>query len=237
MPAPDLQIHPDDLKHHRLGRGALLIALLLLIACGCGFVPGWLLTHLQQGLPQDFTDWGQRNAIVLLGAGTTAVPDSAPLPSTLAYSRILKVLELYRDCKHRSGRQCLLLVSGGNPQRHTLSEAGSYARELLRLGVQRNDLQLETHSLTTRQNAQFSRPLLVAAAPNRIVLVSSAFHLYRACLDFRQFGLPVQPVAADYIAVERSWLPDAGNLLLTGLALHEYAGMAQFYLYRLWDRL
>jgi uncharacterized SAM-binding protein YcdF (DUF218 family) len=215
-----------------LARGLVGLALLLLLLVACGPVPRWLLSHLQDGYASTVSGpWAPRNAIVLLGAGTTRASAGSPLePPLFAYGRIVQAAALYRDCK-ASQQQCLVLVSGGDPQHHGTAEAVVYGAVLRRLGVPAGDLQLESRSLNTWQNAQFSRPLLLAYAPQRLLLVSSGIHLRRSLLYFAHFGLQPVPVRGDEInATSPSW-PAAWNMALADAALHEYVGIARYYEY------
>ena len=207
-------------------------ALLLLWAVGCGPVPRWLLARLQQ--PRAATSqpsWAARNAIVLLGGGTE-LPEAggAPQPSILAYGRIVKAAELYRDCK-AAGRQCLLLVSGGDSQHHQVAEAVVYGAVLRRLGIPVQDLMLEPRSRSTWQNAQFSRPLLQAYAPQRVFLVTSGFHLRRSLLYFAHFGIHPVPVSGGELRARMSSWPLSWNVAVCDVALHEYAGMVRYHEY------
>ena len=222
---------------HRRGRrlaGHALVAFtaLLFLAVACGPLPRWMLDNLQHGYPARVSGpWASRNAIELLGAGTTRITPDAPLqPSLFAWGRIARAAMLYRDCK-MSGQQCLLLVSGGDSQHHGRPEAVVYAEVLLRLGVAPADLQWEPHSMNTWQNAQFSRPLLRAFDPQKLLLVSSGIHLRRSLLYFEHFGLRPQPVrGGDVEAVLSPW-PLAWNMVLCDAALHEYLGIARFRVY------
>lgn len=213
-----------------LGGGALLLFLLV----GCGPVPRWLLTRLQ--LPYAATPqqaWAARNAIVLLGFGTEwPQAGGAPQPSILADGRIVKAAELYHACK-AAGRQCLLLVSGGDSQLHHVAEATVYGDVLRRLGIPAQDLMLETHSRSTWQNAQFSRPLLQAWAPQRVFLVSSGFHLRRSLLYFAHFGIHPVPVSGGELRARMSSWPLSWNVAVCDIALHEYAGIARYHEYNL----
>ncbi|OOG46683.1 YdcF family protein [Rhodanobacter sp. C01] len=215
----------------RLASGLAGLALLLFLAVGCGPLPRWLLHSLQAPYMGTVGGWAPRNAIVLLGAGTTRVAPGATLePSLFAYGRIVQAARLYRDCK-ASGQQCMLLVSGGDSQHHGMAEAAVYAPVLLGLGVSAQDLQLESRSMNTWQNAQFSRPLLQAYDPQKLVLVSSAIHLRRSMLYFTHFGLRPVPAHGDTIAAMITAWPQSSNLALCDDALHEYLGVAQYHVY------
>ncbi|WP_329740585.1 YdcF family protein [Dyella sp. A6] len=211
------------------GLVGVLAALFLLAACGP--LPRWLLQGLQRPYAAVTAPaWEQRNAIVLLGAGTELQRGAAPQPTLFAYGRIVKAAALYRSCK-TSGQQCLLLVSGGDSQHHHVAEATVYAGVLRSLGVPAQDLQLESKSRNTWQNAQFSRPLLQAWAPRKVVLVTSGVHMRRSLLYFAHFGIRPVPVVADHVSAIVSFWPLAWNLAACDVALHEYLGIARYYEY------
>lgn len=220
------------LKWRRCSRVLAVLAVLLLLAVGCGPVPIALLTRLQSPYATDaLPAWGQRNAIVLLGAGTVRVAGSGQVEASLgAHGRIDKAVQLYRACR-QSGRLCKVEVSGGDAGGLGKSEAAIYAEQLQRLGVDAADLLLESRSLNTWQNAQFSAPLLKAYGADRVLLVSSGFHLHRGMLYFTHFGIQAIPVRADYLSGTMSWLPLSSNFTMADRALHEYAGIAQYHEY------
>lgn len=208
------------------------LALLLFFAAGCGPLPAWLLGRLQAPYAaRPNVQWSSRNAIVLLGAGTARVAATAQVePNIFADGRILEAYALYRSCR-QAERDCKLVVSGGDAFRNGVPEADAYATVLQALGVDRSDLLLESRSMNTWQNAQFVRPMLNTYAPQRVVLVSSALHLRRAQLYFTHFGIDAMPVRGDYADVRLSWLPNAWNVRLTDVALHEYVGVLTYHLY------
>ena len=220
------------LKWRRCSRVLMVLALILLLAVGCGAVPIWLLTQLQAAYAvQAPIAWGQRNAIVLLGAGAVRVPGSGDIePHLFAYGRIDKAAALYRACR-LSGRECKVEVSGGDARRLGKPEAMIYAEQLQRLGVDAADLLLESRSMNTWQNAQFSAPLLKAYGADRVLLVSSGYHLRRGMLYFSNFGIVATPMRADYANGIASWQPLSYNFTMADLALHEYAGIALYHVY------
>ncbi|TAL84806.1 MAG: YdcF family protein [Rhodanobacter sp.] len=212
--------------------GLVGLALLLFFAVACGPVPRWLLGQLQRPYAVTLVGaWAPRNAIVLLTAGTTRMPATGILePSLFAYGRIVRAAMLYRDCK-ASGQQCRLLVTGGDSQHHGAPESVVYGAVLRQLGVSATDLQQETRSMNTWQNAKFTRPLLQAYAPQKLLLVTSGIHLRRSMLYFRYFGLRPEPVRADALEAIMSPWPRAWNLTVCDAAIHEYLGIARFYVY------
>ncbi|MEP6897203.1 MAG: YdcF family protein [Rhodanobacter sp.] len=217
----------------RLARGLAAVTLLLFLAIACGPVPQLMLHDLQDTYASTVSGpWAARNAIVVLGVGTTRASPGAPLePPVFAYGRLTRASMLYRDCK-ASGKQCLVLVSGGDPQHHGAAEAAIYGDVLRRLGVAPDDLQIESRSMTTWQNAQFSRAMLLAYSPQRLLLLTSGFHMRRSLLYFAHFGMQPTPVRGDELNAVLTW-PVAWNLALCDLALHEYVGIARYEVYNM----
>ena len=74
------------LKWRRCSRALLALALVLLLAVGCGPLPISLLARLQSAYAVDTpVAWGQRNAIVLLGAGSVRVAGSGEVEASLFF--------------------------------------------------------------------------------------------------------------------------------------------------------
>ncbi|MBE1161150.1 YdcF family protein [Dyella acidiphila] len=208
--------------------------LVLFVAAGCGPLPALLLKRLQAPYvtPPTVT-WAQRNAIVLLGAGTVRVSGTSQVrPTLFAHGRIIQAYTLYRACK-QGGNDCKIVISGGDPFRNGMTEAASYADVLAAMGVSRDDLLQESRSMNTWQNAQFVRPILQDYRPEQELLVTSAAHMDRALLYFTHFGMNVTPIRGDYVDVRFSYWPNATNVSLTDLAMHEYIGRLTYHLYNL----
>ena len=227
------------LRWRRSSYVIFFVALAVFLAVGCGPLAALLARGLQADYVADVTaEPGSGGmVIVLLGNGTERLAGSqsnAVEPAPLAYGRLFKALELYQTCKrHSATSPCILLVTGGDPQRHGASEAAVYGARLRGLGVDPSDLILEERSLNTFQNAQYSAPLLSAHLPLHIVLVTSGLHLRRSLLYFAHFGIKAQPVRADYVSAMPSLLPLSYNFLVADLALHEYEGLLRYSVYQL----
>lgn len=214
----------------RPGTARVLVGLALAgwLATAEGPVARALLAPLQAGyLQAPAMRWASRNTIVVLGAGTVRRPPPATaplLPGLLAYPRLVRAMTLYRDCR-QAGRQCRILVSGGDPLQLGESEASSYGRVLRALGLPAEDLLEEERSLTTRQNAAYTAALLRGQPAGALILVSSAYHLRRARACFQAQGLTMQAVAADVLEPGPGLRPSSYNQVLSDLALHEWGGL------------
>jgi uncharacterized SAM-binding protein YcdF (DUF218 family) len=177
--------------------------------------------------------WKSKNAIVLLGGGLVKISKTSNLvPPALAYSRIYQTARLYFDCR-KTQEVCIIIVSGGDPLKMKQSEAAIYRTALLNLGIDKNNIEIESKSKNTYQNAQFTSILLKRDHFNQIVLVTSAIHLKRALLYFAHFDIHAQPIAADHLAPRFSIIPAWINFYLTDFAIHEYLGIIYFYVHLL----
>lgn len=87
---------------------------------------------------------------------------------------------------------------------------------------------LETHSVTTWENAQFSASILRSQKIMRIALVSQAWHLRRAVPLFQRQGFVVFPAPTGFIYHEEKgilrYLPTAKAMQESTIALREWLG-------------
>ena len=196
-----------------------------------GWLTAPLLASVQDGASQAPPPrFGPRTVIVVLGSGTRIDRDDTLVPQRDALPRIALAASLYAQCKEQD-RQCQVIMSGGNPQAHPASEADTYAPYLLQAHIARDDLVLENKSQTTYENAEYVARILHGERYDSLMLVTSAYHMPRALMDFRRFGLAPEPVASSGRVARRGLLPRRSNLAAANTALHELIGIAQFHLY------
>ena len=214
----------------RSSRAIVVVTLLGFFAIGCGVVPRLLLPLLQKPYAiRAPANWAPSNAIVLLTAGGSLARGTIE-PGSSAFGRIAETVVLYRDCR-RANARCTVLVTGGDASKLDEPLSVTYARTLLQLGVPSSDQVLETRSMNTWENAEFSLPLLRSIGAQRVWLVTSGTHMRRGMLCFEHFGIHATPMRADYAHGVRSKLPIAINFALTDAALHEFLGVAAYHLY------
>jgi uncharacterized SAM-binding protein YcdF (DUF218 family) len=138
--------------------------------------------------------------------------------------RLLEGVALWR----RVPEAKLVLTGGIIPGlNEDMSLATALANVSIEMGVPRNALVLESRSWTTEEQAR-----LVAAIVGKepFALVTSAYHMPRSLMLFRQQGLDPVPAPADFIARKiiwgpDTWMPQASGLQLTQIAAKEYLGM------------
>lgn len=219
------------LRRRRLGQSLYALAALLFLAVGCGHVPSWLLEPLQASYgTRPANAWGQRNAIVVLGAGTDKIAATGRIePGLTSYARIVEAATLQRDCRG-TGADCKIIISGGDSAHNGVSEAEVYRQALLALGLAGDDVLIEPCGTTTWQHARFSSDVLQHFAADHVVLISSGVHLRRSQLYFAHFGIAATQVRAEYLCAHKSLLPRPHNFIVTDEALHEYLDIARYYL-------
>ena len=124
-----------------------------------------------------------------------------------------------------------LIFTGGGKRKH--SEADSAKNDFLLLEKLSNtklQIYYEDKSLNTKQNAKFSVKLFEKLKlPKNIYLVTSAYHMKRAVIYFKNAGFKVNPKAVDF-KVEKEYnfydyLPNIKSFRNSYLAIHEYIGI------------
>lgn len=216
-------------RRRRLGNLLVLagVALLLVLSTRVGAL--LLVRPLENRYPP-LTGPGQAQAIVVLGAGRqSSAPEYGHLDA--ASMNGLKRLEYGAWLHKRTGLP--ILVTGGSPDGSPESEAALMAR-VLQQDFQVQARWQEDRSNNTVDNAALSAAILKPAGIERVLLVTDAIHMPRAMQAFAATGLQATAAATMYASTARplptDYLPTAGNLQLSGYAMHEWIGM-------LWQRL
>ena len=135
------------------------------------------------------------DVIIMLGGG--AMPDSPDVDGVGALcsspaNRLLTAVRLQRKLG------VPILLSGGQVYEDTGAEAKIARRMLIDLGVPEDQILVETRSINTTQNARYSAEILREHSFTQPILVTSAFHMKRAVLNFEKQGIDVVPYPADY---------------------------------------
>ena len=106
--------------------------------------------------------------------------------SRILASRLDKALELFQ----RSKGQAIVIVSGGQGDDETVSEAEAMRGYLLEKDVPDEKIVPERFSRSTEENLRFSRQLLTErGGGGRIALVTSNYHVYRCILLARELNM------------------------------------------------
>lgn len=176
-------------------------------------------------------------AIVILGGALKF--QEAPrrtLEVTEQGDRILYAATLYHD-----DRAPLIIASGGRIGWHGEEppESEDMATLLDRLDVPQSAIIEEPRSINTYQNALYTKTILDEKGLNRILLVTSAFHMPRSVAIFEKLGIEVIPAPTDFYITDGSvtgtqrtlvgnildLVPETGRLASTTAAIKEYIGI------------
>jgi len=225
-------------RRPRLLQVTALLALIILWIGGNDWVAESLTRSLEwRYLPP--AELPEVEAIVVLGGGTDSYPPPRPwVEVNGAGDRVIHAARLYRQ-----GKAPMLILSGGNIDwlsTRMQTPAEEMATLLDLMGVPPEAMVLQTRSRNTYEDALFSSELLRERGIERILLVTSAFHMPRSVALFRHTGLDVIPAPVDFSVTEASWrdltsgdlrgrmlgfFPSAGNLSQTSNAIKEYLGI------------
>ncbi|WP_456404498.1 YdcF family protein [Thiolapillus sp.] len=218
----------------KAARVLVAVVVVLLWVCSTPRFSDWIAGALESEFPPvPVAAVPPADIVVLLGGMTHGiVPTTGRADLSGEVDRLLHAAALYK-----AGKAPLLLLTGGNAQGYE-PEAVSMQKLLLDLGIPEQAMLLESLSRNTRQNAEYSAQILKQRGIERIILVTSAYHMGRARFEFLRLGLEVYPAATDYQVLESpqtllDWLPQASALHGTTKAIKEYLGRAVGYvLYR-----
>ena len=124
-------------------------------------------------------------AIIVLGAGLL---DGSRVGPLLA-SRLDRAREIY-DLARASGRDPLIICSGGRGDDERLSEAAAMAEYLVSKGVDRDAVALEDRSTDTAENLRYSgRVLAERGVTEQVAVVTSGYHAFRGAMLMRSAGI------------------------------------------------
>jgi uncharacterized SAM-binding protein YcdF (DUF218 family) len=143
--------------------------------------------------------------------------------------RLLETFDLLR-----TGKALHAIVSGGDPAgtRKEWQEADVLVEQLVAWGISRDRLVVEDEARNTHENAVLSAAIVRARGWQRVVIVTSGFHMRRAYGCFRAEGLPVDALPVDFRSYGSAYrgelIPRADHLAESSAALREWLGRAVY---------
>jgi uncharacterized SAM-binding protein YcdF (DUF218 family) len=207
-------------------RWAVLAGVAVLLVFSFEPIANALERALEQSAAETYRADVTYEAVILLG-GLVERSDAAGRPS---YNDNIERLLVTYDLL-RAGRAEHAIVSGGalDPKVPGLVEARVLERQLIAWGIAPERIVVEPSARNTRENAVLSARIAGDHGWKRLLVVTSAFHMPRALGCFRAVGLAVDALPVDYRAYDPgrfsgSWLPRAGYLDRSTMALREWFG-------------
>lgn len=149
--------------------------------------------------------------IVLSGITNPNRPPFDRVQFNKGADRIVHAIDLYKKEKIEK-----ILITGGSG---TLTfkgnkEAHALKKFALDSGIPLSDIIMEDKARNTRENALLSKGLMPKTS-NKALLITSAFHMYRAKNCFEKVELAVTPFPTDYYGRMMRYTPD--DLLIPSL--------------------
>ncbi len=211
-------------------RSFLFCLFLLLYLVSIGPTKDVLILPLENRYPvPSWNEMRDADAIILLGGGAIEHAPDIDGQGALTGDSLQRLVAAYR--LHAVLNKPIILsggaISGEKP------EAEISAEVLHRLGVKQQFIVTETKSKDTKENALYAGEICRKRNWNKIVLVTSAYHMRRAVMLFSKFFDHIVPYPTDYKTQRKnydywSFLPDASNLESTAAAVKEYLGIAYY---------
>lgn len=164
------------------------------------------------------------DSIILLGGGAFRDVQDVEGEGTLASSaasRLLTAVRLQRLLN------LPIILSGGQVYSDSGAEAEISGRILKSLGVPEEKILLETKSINTTQNAIYSAKILREKNFTKPLVVTSAFHMRRAALNFSRQGINIIPYPTNFTVSQNPEFhytklrPQAEALLLNVTVMQE----------------
>ena len=207
----------------------LALPLVIMYLLSIDAVTDRLIKPLEDCYPQlPVNELREAQAIVVLGGGIcNEVPDfdGTGQIANVADNRFLMGLRLHK------AMHIPFIVSGGPGYARTSTEAEIAARTLQACGIKEKDLIKEDRSRNTKENAIFIKEICLQKGFNKVLLVTSAYHLPRSVMLFRREGLDVIPYPSGYRTDEHtgmnafSFTPSYDALSTSAMAMKEYLGI------------
>ena len=197
---------------HRVATGLIAFAIVWLWSWSMPCVADRVGKSLAERFPpRPVEELPVADAIVVLGG-----PDG---------NRVWQAARLYR-----AGKAPLIIATGGRVWPGSIRSPARIMHDRLRaLGVPDRAIVVENESRNTRQNALFVAELAASWGVEKVLLVTSAWHMPRAAATFGRTALQVIEAAPMQKSRRRPWilqfLPTTSALSYSTAALREYLGL------------
>lgn len=193
------------------GRAMIIAGVVLFYLLSINLTADFILRPLERFAPPTLPPGIVVDAVVVPGGGAVDLRwlDADPILNSETSMRLMKGVEIAKFL------DVPLVVTGGNgePFATTITEGDVMARAASEMGMPKERIIMENESRNTLENSLAVRKLLKG---DRIVLVTSAYHMKRAAGMFRKRGFQVTPVSTYFLSQMRKLslshlIPRAGS--------------------------
>ncbi|MBX3188865.1 MAG: YdcF family protein [Labilithrix sp.] len=215
-------------RRWRRRRALGAIGLLVLFVASALPVSDSLAYGLEHAAPSTYRDDVTYDVVVLLG-GVVDERVTAESGQPSYNDNVERVVMTHRLL--RAGKARYVIVSGAtmDPTLAAFGEAVVLGRQLEDWGIAKDRIIIEDRAKNTRENAVYTKAIVEARGFERVLVVTSAFHMPRARGCFEAVGMKVDVHPVDYRAPSHGaglegWIPRAGALAHTTATLREIFG-------------
>lgn len=214
-------------RRQKTGKIIVSIGVILLTTISYDAVSDMLLRTLESKYPPitNVSAFSNVKWVVVLSGGHSTDPKLSVTDQLSGASlvRLVEGIRLYRELSNSK-----LLLSGGGVFSST-SEAGAMAKMAMALGIDKNDLVLESKSKDTKDQAAFIQKII---GKDRFILVTSASHMARSMALFQSKGMNLIPAPIGYRVKDKlkispaDFFPSAKGIDKMERVVYEYLGTA-----------
>ena len=134
-----------------------------------------------------------RDCLVILGC---RFRKDGTLPPLLR-GRVDRAIEFWRAQKAATGREALLIPSGGQGPDESMPEAEAMRRYLVEQGIPEERIRPEVRSRNTYENMEYSRALIEAECEKpQVAYVTTNYHVFRSGVWAGLAGLPAEGIGS-----------------------------------------
>ena len=188
----------------------------------------WIIIQLQYPLhapPMPMKANEKYEIGVLLGGITSYDRVNKAGHFNMSSDRFIQAALLYK-----TGHIKKIIASGGRNGmflEDNFREAEFIAKNLVDLGIPKEDILIEGNSKNTKENAENTRKILdsIGIINTKIVLITSAFHITRAKATFELAGIQVRPYPCAFSMLPSSVKFSAESLLPSTSAIDAWGGL------------
>jgi len=181
---------------------------------------------------QQFDAIAQHDIVIVLGGFTTYDSQSQLEQFHLSTDRFLHSIQLYKTGKVKK----IMLVGGSGSISNPAEKEGVILQKfLLKMGIPKRDIIVESQSKNTRENALNATAIIKESYPNATcILVTSGYHMPRAKQCFKKVGLAVTPFSVDHYGGVRKFdfdhlfIPTTFAILKWDMLIHEWVGFLSY---------
>jgi uncharacterized SAM-binding protein YcdF (DUF218 family) len=213
-------------RKQKTGKIIVSMGVVALIALSYGAASETLLRPLEYKYPPmtDVSSVLDIEWVVVLSGGSSS-DAHLPITGQLSRASLVRLVEGIRI--HRKLPESKLILSGGGAF-NTVAEAKTMADVAVILGIDSQDLILESESKDTKDQARLIHKIV---RDNRFVLVTSASHMPRSMALFEKRGMRPIPAPIGHRIKERQkiipamFFPSADKIKKMERAFYEYLGL------------